>query len=104
MRFPLPEDSADAGFPHRVRQIGEFGSADLQTMIQVAERLPTCARRIFTLRKVYRYSQQQIAETLQVSDREVHEGLVAAARASAECLAQADIVPSEALAEDWQCH
>ena len=72
--------------PHQnVDRIGVQIGSDV---FQVADfsALPTRCRQVFTLRKVYGYSQKQIAERLQISENTVEQHLTKAARRCAQVL------------------
>jgi RNA polymerase sigma factor (sigma-70 family) len=69
-------------------QIEEIVNAhqELSLLASAVEQLPTRCRQVFTLRKVYGYSQKEIAERLQISENTVEQHLTKAARRCAQVL------------------
>jgi RNA polymerase sigma-70 factor (ECF subfamily) len=69
-------------------QIEEIVNAhqELALLADAVARLPTRCRQVFTLRKVYGYSQKEIAERLQISENTVEQHLTKAARRCAHVL------------------
>jgi RNA polymerase sigma factor (sigma-70 family) len=59
---------------------------ELALLVNAVQDLPDRCRQVFTLRKVYGYSQRQIASRLQVSENTVEQHLTKAARRCAEAL------------------
>jgi RNA polymerase sigma factor (sigma-70 family) len=69
-------------------QIEEIVNAhqELSLLAAAVEQLPTRCRQVFTLRKVYGYSQKEIAAKLQISENTVEQHLTKAARRCAQVL------------------
>lgn len=69
-------------------QIEEIVNAhqELALLASAVEQLPTRCRQVFTLRKVYGYSQKEIAQRLQISENTVEQHLTKAARRCAQAL------------------
>jgi RNA polymerase sigma factor (sigma-70 family) len=69
-------------------QIEEIVNAhqELALLASAVEQLPARCRQVFTLRKVYGYSQKEIAERLQISENTVEQHLTKAARRCAQVL------------------
>ncbi len=59
---------------------------ELTLLAQAVECLPTRCRQVFTLRKVYGYSQKEIAARLKISENTVEQHLTKAARRCAQAL------------------
>ena len=69
-------------------QIEEIVNAhqELSLLAAAVEQLPARCRQVFTLRKVYGFSQKEIAEKLQISENTVEQHLTKAARRCAQVL------------------
>jgi RNA polymerase sigma factor (sigma-70 family) len=69
-------------------QIDEIvnGHQELALLVSAVQDLPERSRQVFTLRKVYGYSQREIASRLQISENTVEQHLTRAARRCAEAL------------------
>lgn len=69
-------------------QIDEIvnGHQELALLVNAVQDLPDRCRQVFTLRKVYGYSQREIASRLQISENTVEQHLTKAARRCAEAL------------------
>lgn len=69
-------------------QIEEIVNAhqELALLASAVEQLPARCRQVFTLRKVYGFSQKEIAERLQISENTVEQHLTKAARRCAQVL------------------
>src|SRR6185437_183285 len=69
-------------------QIDEVVNAhqELALLVNAVQELPDRRRQVFTLRKVYGYSQREIASRLQISENTVEQHLTKAARRCAEAL------------------
>ncbi len=69
-------------------QIEEIVNAhqELALLASAVEKLPTRCRQVFTLRKVYGFSQKEIAERMQISENTVEQHLTKAARRCAQAL------------------
>ena len=59
---------------------------ELALLAGVVANLPSRCRQVFTLRKVYGYTQKEIAERLQITENTVAQHLIQAARRCAEVL------------------
>ena len=62
------------------------GHQELALLVSAVQDLPDRCRQVFTLRKVYGYSQREIASRLQISANTVEQHLTKAARRCAEAL------------------
>ncbi len=62
------------------------GDQDLHTLLREIQQLPTRCRQVLTLRKVYGYSQREIAARLRLDETAVAQDLTAAARHCAQTL------------------
>jgi RNA polymerase sigma factor (sigma-70 family) len=62
------------------------GHQELALLVSAVQDLPDRCRQVFTLRKVYGYSQREIANRLQISENTVEQHLTKAARRCAEAL------------------
>ncbi len=69
-----------AGLPPD-EEVADRESAELHRLALVAKHLPTVTRQVFTLRKVYECSPDDIASRLRLSPSQVEAHLIAAARA-----------------------
>lgn len=69
-------------------QIDEIvnGHQELALLVNAVQDLPDRCRQVFTLRKVYGYSQKEIAGRLQISEHTVEQHLTKAARRCAQAL------------------
>jgi len=69
-------------------QIEEIVNAhqELALLANVVEQLPARCRQVFTLRKVYGYSQKEIAKRMDISENTVEQHLTKAARRCAQAL------------------
>jgi RNA polymerase sigma-70 factor (ECF subfamily) len=62
------------------------GHQELALVVAVVQSLPRRCRRVFTLRKLYGYSQKEIASKLNISENTVEQHLTKASRRCAEAL------------------
>ena len=62
------------------------GHQELAMLVKAIQDLPDRCRQVFTLRKVYGYSQKEIAARLQISENTVEQHLTKAARRCAQAL------------------
>jgi len=62
------------------------GHHELAPLVSAVKDLPERCRQVFTLRKVYGYSQREIASRLQISENTVEQHLTKAARRCAQAL------------------
>jgi RNA polymerase sigma-70 factor (ECF subfamily) len=78
-------------------QVEEIVNAhqELSLLASVVEQLPTRCRQVFTLRKVYGYSQKEIAERLQISENTVEQHLTKAVRRCAQALFESPKTPQD---------
>jgi len=79
-------------------QIDEVVNAhqELALLVNAVQELPDRRRQVFTLRKVYGYSQREIASRLQISENTVEQHLTKAARRCAEALFDQPAAPRHA--------
>ena len=59
---------------------------ELMMLVKVVQELPERCRQVFTLRKVYGYSQKEIAARMNISENTVEQQLIKAARHCAQAL------------------
>jgi len=74
-------------FPSAERTYG--AREELQRLAQAVEQLPEQCRRVFTLRKVYGYSQKEIAQRLGITENTVEKHVAKGVRLCADYLAAA---------------
>lgn len=74
--------------PDESERIDEIvsGHQELALLVSAVQDLPDRCRQVFTLRKVYGYSQKEIAGRLQMSENTVEQHLTQAARRCAQAL------------------
>jgi len=72
------------------------GHHELAPLVSAVKDLPERCRQVFTLRKVYGYSQREIASRLQISENTVEQHLTKAARRCAEALFDQPAAPRHA--------
>lgn len=66
---------------------------ELSILITAVQQLPDRCRQVFTLRKVYGYSQKEIAARLKIAENTVEQHLVTAVRHCADALDRCGLSP-----------
>ena len=87
----LVAEIEEAGLPGAAPSAEEVSSAreELRLLIAALESLPPQCRQVFTLRKVYGFSQKEIAEKLSISEHTVEKHVTKGVRLCADFLAAA---------------
>lgn len=74
---------------------------ELAMLVKAIQSLPDRCRQVFTLRKVYGYSQKEIALRLSISENTVEQHLTKAARRCAQALFDQPVRPSSPCSARW---
>jgi RNA polymerase sigma factor (sigma-70 family) len=69
---------------------------ELMMLVQAVQQLPERCRQVFTLRKVYGYSQKEIAARMNITENTVEQQLIKAARHCAQALFDQPIAERQA--------
>jgi RNA polymerase sigma factor (sigma-70 family) len=69
---------------------------ELMMLVQAVQKLPERCRQVFTLRKVYGYSQKEIAARMNITENTVEQQLIKAARHCAKALFDQPIAERQA--------
>lgn len=76
---------------------------ELMMLVSAVQQLPERCRQVFTLRKVYGYSQKEIAKRMNISENTVEQQLIKAARHCAQALVDKPVAERHApFFERWR--